>query len=333
MRLRNQKPGPGMPQSMFVTRSQSWREAGLADQIAPAATKRARWEAPVVLVLFAVIVLLFDRRGELLGSALQEPGLEDVVRAATVIALMVLGWAIARDLGRVFGPALLRRMDPATAGTVGFLIRLGTVALALLIALDVAGVEPRTLLVGGAFTAVVFGIAAQQTLGNLVAGMVLFSARPFRVGDRVRLQGGVLGGGKGQIEGVVSSQGLLYTTLVAGGESVMVPNSVVLAVSVRPVREAEAVAMRARLAPGMTPGQMQELLEAALKTPLRRSPSITLEELEDGRAVVEIRATPQRAADGRKLAGELLAAVAETTGEAQSAAGEPAPAPEPAAKG
>ena len=60
------------------------------------------------------------------------------------------------------------------------------------------------------FTAVVFGLAAQQTLGNLIAGMVLLSARPFRVGERVRLQAGAVGG---SVEGIVSSLGLLYTTL------------------------------------------------------------------------------------------------------------------------
>ena len=46
------------------------------------------------------------------------------------------------------------------------------------------GCSRATLAVGGAFTAVVFGLAAQQTLGNVIAGTVLLSARPFRVGER-----------------------------------------------------------------------------------------------------------------------------------------------------
>ena len=151
------------------------------------------------------------------------------MRIVTVIVLLILGWAIARNFGRALGPALFRRLDPATAGPVGFLIRLSMLAVTLLVALSVAGMEARTLLVGGAFTAVILGLAAQQTLGNLFAGTVLLSARPFRVGDRVRLQGGPLAG---QIEGTVSSQGLLYTTFLAGEDSVMVPNSVVLNVAV-----------------------------------------------------------------------------------------------------
>ena len=57
----------------------------------------------------------------------------------------------------------------------------------------------------------IVGLAAQQTLGNGFAGMVLLSARPFRVGERVRLQAGAVGG---TVEGIVSSLGLLYTTLM-----------------------------------------------------------------------------------------------------------------------
>jgi len=97
------------------------------------------------------------------------------------------------------------------------------------VALSIAGVEPRTIALGGAFTAVIVGLAAQQTLGNVIAGTVLLSARPFRVGDRVRLQGGALAG---QIEGTISSLGLLYTTFATEEGPIVVPNSVVLNVAV-----------------------------------------------------------------------------------------------------
>ena len=230
---------PKTPPKMFETRSQAWREVGLEHHVSPRAAKRARVEALVLAVLFAAVVVLFDNRLSLLGTRvppahgnpayykLAEP-LEASLRAATVIALLILGWALARDAGRALGPALFRRVDPATAGTMGFLIRLATAVLALLVALSVAGIEARTLALGGAFTAVVLGLAAQQTLGNLIAGTVLLSAGPFRVGEHVRLQGGPLAG---QIEGVVSSLGLLYTTFATAEGSVLVPNSVVLNVA------------------------------------------------------------------------------------------------------
>ncbi len=62
------------------------------------------------------------------------------------------------------------------------------------VALHVAGLDAGALAVGGAFTAVVLGLAAQQTLGNLFAGLVLLTTRPFRVGERVEFRGGALAG-------------------------------------------------------------------------------------------------------------------------------------------
>jgi small conductance mechanosensitive channel len=310
---------PRTPPKMFETRSQAWRDVGLLRQISPRVVKRARLEALVLVPLFIGVVVLYDHRVGLLGTQVKhghasykelEPALDTPVTVATVVALMILGWAIARDVGRGLGPALFRRLDPATAGTVGFLIRLLTVVLALLVALRVAGVEARTLALGGAFTAVIFGLAAQQTLGNVIAGTVLLSARPFRVGDRVRLQGGPLAG---QLEGTVSSLGLLYTTLAKGDDSVMVPNSVVLNAAVHPLREPEAVNLRARLRPGMTPADLQELLERSLHTPLRNVPRITLEEVDGEEVVVQIAATPRVAADGRDLASVLLSVVSRET--------------------
>ncbi len=216
---------------MFETRSQAWSDVGLLHQVSPRAVKRARLEAVVLAVLFVAVVVIYNNRKSLLGVDTRgsAPEVNTVAHIITVIVLLFLGWAIARDFGRALRPALFRRLDPATAGPVGFLIRLATVGLALLVALDVAGVEARTLLVGGAFTAVILGLAAQQTLGNVIAGTVLLSASPFKVGDRVRLQGGPLAG---QIEGTVSSLGLLYTTFATDEDSVMVPNSVVLNVAV-----------------------------------------------------------------------------------------------------
>ena len=123
------------------------------------------------------------------------------------------------------------------------------------------------------------------------------------MGERVRLQGGPLAG---QIEGTVSSLGLLYTTFATGDDSIMVPNSVVLNVAVLPLREPEAVNLRARLRAGMTPGDLQEILEKSLQTPLRDAPRITLEELDGDEVVVRIAATPRVASQGRLLASELL---------------------------
>jgi small conductance mechanosensitive channel len=303
---------PRTPPKMFETRSHAWREVGLLRQISPRVVKRARLEALVLVPLFVGVVVLYDNRASIAGmrGTKLEPALETPVRVVTVVLLLGLGWAIARDIGRALGPPLFRRLDPATAGTVGFLIRLFTIALALLFVLRVLGIGAGELALGGAFTAVVLGLAAQQTLGNVIAGTVLLSARPFRVGERVRFQGGMLAG---QLEGTVSSLGLLYTTLARGEDLIMVPNSVVLNAAVMPLREPEAVNLRARLRPGVTPGELQELLEQSLSTPLRDAPRITLEEVDGDEVIVRISATPRLAPDGRHLASELLDVVSRVT--------------------
>ena len=289
-----------MVQKLFETRSHSWREAGLARQLSARAVKRARIQLFVLIPIGIATYILYKHRVELFG-------VDTPARVVAAALLLAIGWQVARDIGRSVGPAMFRRMDPATAGTAGFLMRLVTILFVFVIAMRVVGLDPRTLAVGGAFTAVILGLAAQQTLGNLIAGTVLLSARPFKVGDRVRLQGGQVGG---QIEGVVSSLGLLYTTYASGEDSIMVPNSVVLSVAVIPLREPEGVDLRARLPADVAPSEVQALLQENVQTPMRDVPRILLEELDGDDVVVRIQATPERASDGPKLASEVLAAVA-----------------------
>jgi small-conductance mechanosensitive channel len=259
--------------------------------------RRARRQVLLLLPLIAAVVYAYFNRRQIFG-------LDVEVRIGAVIALVILGWAFARDLGRAVGPTLFERLDPGTAGTVGFLIRLATLGLSVLVALRLAGLHTRTLAVGGAITAVIFGLAAQQTLGNLIAGTVLLSARPFRVGDRIRLQAGPLAG---QVEGTVVSLGLLYTTLSHGEDRIMVPNNVVLSSAVVPLREPAAVDLRARLDANVKPSQIEELLEERVTVPTRQDPHIDLEEFDGEEVVVRVSATPVERDEGARLADEVLA--------------------------
>jgi small conductance mechanosensitive channel len=271
--------------------------------------RRAQRELLVLLPVTVAVVLVNLYRHTLFGEELDTP-----VRLATVVAMVVLGWALARDVGRWVAPWLFRRVDPSTAGTLGFLLRLTFLIAAVLWALKIAGVRPETLAVGGAITAVIFGLAAQQTLGNLIAGLVLLSARPFRVGDQVRLHSG---GIAGQLEGRVASLGLLYTTFSQGQDSIMVPNSIVLSSAVIPLREPSSVDLRARLRPGVRPSQIQSLLDDAIHTPVRKEPHIGLEEVDSDELIVRIAATPAVDSDGPRLADEILSALEPITREPQ----------------
>ncbi len=294
---------------MFETRSYRWEEAGLRLESDRRTIRRAQRQALAVLpLLVGVLVVWFDGRDLFGHKTASSTGFQ----AGIVIALVFLGWAFSRDLGRAAAPTFFKRMDPATAGTVGFLIRLATIAITLALALHIVGLNPGTIAAGGAFTAIVFGLAAQQTLGNVIAGMVLLSARPFRVGERIRLQAGAVGG---VVEGVVSSLGLLYTTLVRGEDRIMIPNNVVLSAAVVPLVEPDAVDVQVTLSSGIRPSRVQAILEQAITTRTRSDARVLLEEIDGDRLVVRIQATPERASDGARLADEIIAALASVTGE------------------
>lgn len=293
----------------FDTRSRPSRAPGRARQLSARAVTRARVQSLLLIPMIAGVLTVYSYRQDIFG-------VDEPVRIATVIALIALGWQFARDLGRAAGPMFFRRLDPGTAGTVGFLVRFFTIVVSAIVALRVAGLDPRTLAVGGAATAVVLGLAAQQTFGNLFAGLVLLSARPFRVGDRVRLQGGGLAG---NIEGVVSSLGLLYTIFSDGEDQIMVPNNVVLSIAVIPLREPSGVDLRARLRPGVTPVDIQHLLEETVQTPMRETPRVALEEIDGDEVVVRIAATPENPTDGAALSSEVLRALAAETRRAEAA--------------
>lgn len=261
--------------------------------------QRARAQVALLLPLMTAVVLAYAYRDSVFGLDLP-------VRIASALALVILGWSFAMNLGRAVGPALLRRLDAGTAGTVGFLIRLLTLLLGVLVALRLAGLRPETLAVGGAITAVILGLAAQQTIGNLIAGTVLMSARPFRVGDRVRVHAG---GVAGVVEGAVTSLGLLYTTLANGEDRILVPNNVVLAGAVVPLREPSGVDMRATLHADAKPSQVEQQLEEDVSVPTRSGPQIDLEEFVGGEVIVRVRATPVRSDDGPALADQVVAAL------------------------
>lgn len=293
-------PRRRLNRELFETRSHSWQEVGLGHELEAASPGRALGGLLVALIVLAGVLVVYYRRHELL------PGYGSWVRAATVVILIIVGSAGSHWLVRWTSPRLFRRVDPATAGTLGFLIRLFGMAAVVVLALRIAGVTAATLAVGGAFTAIVLGLAAQQTLGSLFAGIVLQSTRPFRVGERVRLVGGALAG---SLEGTVSSLGLFYATLVQGADRLQVPNSVLISLVVVPLREPPKVDLKARFSHEASPRRIEEQLLAAIRVPTRYPPSVSLEEVDEESVVLRVSATPLRPDDGSQLAEEVLAAL------------------------
>jgi small conductance mechanosensitive channel len=291
---------PRLPRELFETRSHAWHSLGLGDELAPRFSKRQFGGLLLALLLIAGTLFVYYNRKTI------APGYGQWVRAGTVLILVVVGTTATHWLARGLSPRLYRRLDPATAGTTGFVIRLLATTAVVVLALRIAGVTASTLAVGGAFTAVLLGLAAQQALGGIFAGIVLQSTRPFRVGERVRLVGGALAG---SIEGTVSSLGLFYTTLSQGADRLMVPNNVLLSLVVVPLREPDKIDVRVRFPMQTSPKQVEDRLLQSITVPTRYKPSVSLEELDADGVVFRVNATPLRPEDGSKLADEVLEAL------------------------
>ena len=318
MRERLQRNRDLYLERMFETRSEAWEAAGLSVDVSRGAVRRARAAVVILLPVIVGVLVVYAHRTSIFGlppcrdSICPQSSGRSAIQWGTVGLLLILGWTLASSIGRAAGPTFFRRMDPATAGTVGFVMRLLTLAVTVLIALGVAGVSTGSLIAGGAFTAIVLGLAAQQTLGNLFAGLVLITARPFRVGERIRLQAGAIGGIH---EGVVSSLGLMYTTLARGADRIMIPNVQVLAAVVVPIVEPSAVDVRVRLSAGIRPSQVQQILDENIRTATRSRATVLLEEIDADDVVIRVQATPEHADEGAQLADEIISALASVTGE------------------
>ncbi len=144
-----------------------------------------------------------------------------------VVAGVIATRSVAGELGRV--SELHGGVAAASAvRLVCMVLGYGFVALAVLALLRV---DLGNLLVGGAVTGVIVGIAAQQTLGNVFAGLVLLFARPYVPGQRVKIRSGSMGG---PFDGVIVTAGLMYTTIDTEEGLVSMPNSGLLAAAIGP---------------------------------------------------------------------------------------------------
>jgi small-conductance mechanosensitive channel len=133
---------------------------------------------------------------------------------------------------------LARHRGGQTAGSALQMLVTGFGYLIALIGmLSMLSISVGRLLLGGAILGVVVGIAAQQSLGNVFAGMVLLLARPFAVGNHIRVRSGALGG---EFDGTVTSMSLTYVTVLTDQGQLKVPNSGLLAAAVGPYRQPAA---------------------------------------------------------------------------------------------
>ena len=124
--------------------------------------------------------------------------------------------------------AAMTRKGSIDRTTISFLQQIGTALIWVLLLILYAHLIPvlrsmgNALLAGASVASVVIGLAAQSTLGNLVAGVSITIYRPFRLGDTLQVAAPT-----GTEIGVVELISLGYTSLrAADGHLIVLPNSI-----------------------------------------------------------------------------------------------------------
>ena len=148
---------------------------------------------------------------------------------ATVYLLLfvLLALVLARGVRATLRSAMTRH-GHLDRTTMSFLQQIGSAAIWVIMLILYAHLIPvlramgTALLAGASIASVVIGLAAQSTLGNLVAGVAITLYRPFRLGDTLQVTSPT-----GTEIGSVELISLGYTTLrTFDGRLVVLPNSI-----------------------------------------------------------------------------------------------------------
>jgi small-conductance mechanosensitive channel len=225
----------------------------LSAQVAKVKAKTRPWKSIIALLLaIAAAIISGWKRHEFTQYFATTHVSSQLIAAASAVAFCVFGSIATYGLSSKTRSVLEPRVGASHAAVVRYaLLLLGGFA-TLVITLLLFDVPVGQLVLGGALTSVFVGIAAQQALGNVFAGIVLLLAHPFRVGDAIRLRAGAIGG---QLDGTVTEIGITYVRLDTGGSIMSVPNSQVLNAIVGPIPQpaGESPIVPADGAPPVTP--------------------------------------------------------------------------------
>ena len=135
----------------------------------------------IILVSFGVMAL----------NVLRLPILEKFFYAALTIGLASLLNQIVLLFLKYFGENIADKTSTKLDNIAIDLLKKfsGVVifAVAIIMALDIIGVNVMPFIAGAGFLSLAIGFAAKDTLSNLIAGVLLIIDRPFEVGDRIEV--------------------------------------------------------------------------------------------------------------------------------------------------
>jgi len=142
----------------------------------------------------------------------------------TILSVLVIA-VVAIIMERLFTTYLSRfakraKMERNAANNLVLTFRILILIVAVVSISGIGVLPPEWILSISAIAGAALGFASQKTLGNFLAGLFLLAARPFKVGDYVRL---------GTVEGVVQEVTINYTkVLTIGNNTVSISNLQIL---------------------------------------------------------------------------------------------------------
>ncbi len=145
----------------------------------------------------------------------------DATTAINILIVAVVALVVERLITRYVTRGAKRlKLPPHVANNLALIFRILILIFALSAMASVGKLQPDVILGLSAVGGAALGFASQKTLGNFLAGLFLLAARPFKVGDYVRL---------GTVEGIVQEMTINYTkVLTIGSNTVAVSNLQIL---------------------------------------------------------------------------------------------------------
>ena len=217
-------------------------QADLSAQVQRVKRKTRPWKS-IIALLFAIAAAVISHQARHDSHTLYTAGhvTNQIVAYGTAALFGVFGSMATYGLAGKSRQVLEPRAGTAHSAVVRYAILIVGAFTTLVITLDLFAVPVGQIVLGSALTSVFVGIAAQQALGNVFAGLVLLFARPFRVGDAIRLRAGALGG---TLDGIVIDIGITYVRVDANGSVMSVPNAQVLNAVVGPIPSGDGSAVQ-----------------------------------------------------------------------------------------
>jgi small-conductance mechanosensitive channel len=209
------------------------KQIDLSAQVQRVKRKTRPWKSIIVLVLAIAAAVISHRASHGKSTFLNTSDLANqFIANGTAALFLIFGSVATYGLAGKARELLEPKAGRAHAAIVRYAILIVGAFTTLVIALVLFGVDVSQLVLGGAITTIFVSIAAQQALGNVFAGLVLVFARPFKVGDAIRLRAGALGG---TLDGIVTDIGITYVRFDTDGSVMSIPNAQVLNAVVGPV--------------------------------------------------------------------------------------------------